>query len=283
LLVLQLVLVVVFAVAAFGFARRAEDDEPLLQALAAGCVLAATARLHFFLYPSLYSDLVHIGDVVRLGFYAVLLGGASQQIVLYWRSEAEAAATEERHRMARELHDGLTQELSFIRSQSLSLVDRGAHPDAARHIADAADRAVTEARRLLGLLADRTHRTLEEALRLAAERVADRAGVEVEVRVSRASKIQSHAHEDLARIVAQATANAAEHGRANRVVIDVEPGGRGDLVTIQDDGAGFDPAGARPDGHGLRSMRERAEGLGGELRIRSDESAGTRLEVDLPR
>lgn len=283
-LAMQLVLMVMFAIAAWGFARRATNDEPLLQALAAGCVLAAVARLHFFLYPSLYSDVVHIGDIVRLGFYAVLLGGAAQQIVLYWRAEADAAAADERRRMARELHDGLTQELSFIRSQTRGYDPDRSHPEALHHVAEAADRAVTEARRLLGVLTSSSNPgNLEDVLRASAASVGYRSGVVVDVRVADGTNVPAHAYEDLARVVAQATSNAAKHGDATRVVIEVRPGTRGDVVTIHDDGAGFDPERIGSGGHGLTSMRERVQGLGGELRIDSDAVTGTRLEFELPR
>ena len=284
LLASQLVLTAAFATAAWGFARRADDDEPLLQALAAGCVLAAVARLHFFLYPSLYSDVVvHIGDVLRLVFYGVLLAGVARQIVLYWHTEAAAAAAEERRRMARELHDGLTQELSFIRSQSLGFEPGRSEPEALRHVADAADRAVSEARRLVGLLTLPAAGTLEEVLRASAARVGNRSGIIVEVQVDPGSRVSPRAYEELARVVAQATANAADHGQATGVFIGVRPSARGDLLTISDDGTGFDPERVRPGGHGLTSIRERVDRLGGTFEIATDTVGGTRLEIELPR
>ena len=88
-----------------------------------------------------------VGDLVRLAFYAVLLVGASQQIVLYWRAEAEAAAAGERRRMAHDLHDGLSQELAFIRSHTASLAAGRGDPRALELVAEAADRALEKSRR----------------------------------------------------------------------------------------------------------------------------------------
>ena len=60
--------------AAVGFARRARTDRSTLTlALAAACVLNAFARLNYFLYPSLYTDIVHTGDILRLGHAAFVV------------------------------------------------------------------------------------------------------------------------------------------------------------------------------------------------------------------
>jgi len=145
LLAAQLVLLGTFALAAAGFARQARQDaNPLVTALACGCVLAAFARLNFFLYPSIYTDVVHVGDVLRLLFFLVLLVGAGAEIAGYWRVEADAAAVRERQRLARELHDGLAQALSFIRSHTASMARGASHPGVVPLVADAAERAMAE-------------------------------------------------------------------------------------------------------------------------------------------
>jgi signal transduction histidine kinase len=94
----------------------------------------------------------------------------------------------------------------------------------------------------------------------------------------------------LFRILQEATSNARKHGRARQVRVTFgTEGGRLDM-TIQDDGCGFipeetaPPSGA-PDGgvhYGLQFMRERAESLGGSLRITSAPGTGTRVELTIP-
>lgn len=80
LLVLQLVALLLFTAAPVGFLRRAEaTGDVLLRWLAAGSLLAAFSRLHYALYPSIYSEWVYTGDVLRLGFYAMLLAGAADR------------------------------------------------------------------------------------------------------------------------------------------------------------------------------------------------------------
>lgn len=86
-----------YAVAAACFTRRAAEDtsDELFRWLGAGCALAAVARVDYVLFPSLYSDFVHIGDAFRLGFYLFLLIGAAREVRSY---VARAAVLEERRR-----------------------------------------------------------------------------------------------------------------------------------------------------------------------------------------
>jgi signal transduction histidine kinase len=118
-LVAQALSGLLYATAAVAFtaqATRAPDE--LLRWLGAGCALAAVARVDYLLFPSLYSDFVYLGDAFRLGFYLCLLVGAAREVRSYW---ARAAVLEDRRRLARDLHDGLTQELSYIWAQSRRL------------------------------------------------------------------------------------------------------------------------------------------------------------------
>src|SRR5439155_19931449 len=106
LLAAQLACMVLFAVAAVGFARRAEQSgDELMKWLAPSAALAAIARANYSLFPSLYTQWVYVGDVPRFAAYLLLLGGAVREIARYQRSMAEVATLDERRRIARELHD----------------------------------------------------------------------------------------------------------------------------------------------------------------------------------
>jgi two-component system NarL family sensor kinase len=90
-----------------------------------------------------------------------------------------------------------------------------------------------------------------------------------------------HVREALVRIVREAVTNAARHGEASAVRI-VLAGDGETVLRIRDDGKGFSADdNTAPVGFGLRSMRERAEALGGSLRVTSSET-GTLVEVRLP-
>lgn len=275
-----------FAAAATGFVRIAERwNDELYAWLAVSAVLSAGARLHYVLFPSLYSQWIYTGDAFRLAAYLVLLAGAAREIGRYWRSEAETAVLEERRRMARDLHDGLAQELAFISSQTGWLVGKNAAAPVLGQVSAAADRALGEARRAIAALTRPLDEPLEAVLAEVADEVAVRFGLEVEFRASGHVDVAPATREELARVVREAVTNAARHSRATRIRVTVS-NGNGLRLSIVDDGVGFDPARVRrpglSGGFGLKSMRERVAALGGSLRIGSAPGAGTEIEVHLP-
>ncbi len=276
---IQLVAVALFAVAAVRFTREAQQTKPdeLLQWLGAGAVLAAFARVNYFFFPSLYSNWVYTGDLLRLGSYLFFVVGAARELVAYWRDHATLAVFDERRRVARELHDGLAQELSFIRSQTVAMAAGVPLQDMIGHVAAAAERALQESRRAIDVLADGVQMPLNEALRAAGEDVALRHGAHVEVHADTPPMPPSVA-EALIRVVREAVANAVRHGGARSIVVSLVCDNRGLRLEVTDDGSGFDPGEAR-HGFGLKSMRERVEALGGQLHIRSKPGGGTTVEA----
>lgn len=281
LLAVQLVSVALYAAATVGFLRRAErTGDELMLWFAAGTTIAAFARVNYFLFPSLQSEWVYIGDFLRLAFYLVLLGGAAREILDYQRRLAEAAVHEERHRMARDLHDGLAQDLAFISTQARRL-GRGCGGELAEHIALAADRALDESRHAIAALVRPVDEPLGTSVARAAEEVGARAGADVRLRLSDGATVATPTREALVRIVREAVANAVRHGQAKTVTLRLEADD-GLLLSVTDDGRGFDVEGVRAGrGYGLHSMRDRVEALGGELTISSSEE-GTTVEVRLP-
>ena len=283
-LTIQVLAMGFFAAAAVGFAKRARArPDELLRWLAAGAALAAFARLNYFLFPSLYSNWVYTGDVLRLGSYLFFLVGASREIDAYRRDQTRLAVVEERRRMARDLHDGLVQELSFIRSQTASMADGVQVPGMPEHLAAAADRALQESRRAVEALSGTGAAGLAEALREAADEIAQRVGTVVEVRGEAVVEVAPRVREALARVVREATSNAVRHGEASTVSIRLAASGASMTVVVADDGKGFDLSLAEGGGgFGLHSMRERVEDLGGRFVVRSDPGAGTEIEVSVP-
>ena len=114
-LALQLFMTLLYGLAAFGYLRRSQRlGDEFYGWIAIAAILAAASHLNYFLYPSLYGQWVHTGDIFRLCFYAVLLTGSIREIWSYWHALSQAAVAEERRRMARDLHDGLEQELAYL-------------------------------------------------------------------------------------------------------------------------------------------------------------------------
>jgi signal transduction histidine kinase len=279
-LALQITAALLFSIAAVGFVRGAGRGEPLASWLASACVLAALARVNYTLFPSAYSEWVYSGDFFRLAFYVVLLGGAASEIAAYWRSERDLAVLEERRRVARELHDGLAQELAFILTRGNLLLSREHRIEVAEMVS-AAERALDEARRAIAALVHRSEDPLDVALAETAEETAARYGARVTLDLDSSVNVPRETREALIRIVREAVSNAARHGAARRVAVALEANGE-IVLRVHDDGTGFDPASLQRRGFGLTSMAERAHSVGGELRVRSAPGAGAEVEVIVP-
>jgi signal transduction histidine kinase len=280
---LQLAACALFAVAAFGFVRRAERGrDELMVWFAAGATAAAFGRLNYALFPPFFDERVYTGDVLRLGFTVLLLVGAAREIQAYWMHRVEAATLEERRRVARDLHDGLAQELAFVATRSRALASRPDADPSLEQVAAAGERALDESRRAIAALTRPVDEPLHVALAQAAEEVADRAGARVRLDLVPDVVVSAARREALIRITREAVANAARHARASTISVELAAAPEL-LLRVTDDGIGFSPAAAgAAHGFGLLSMRERAESLGGDFRAESTPGRGTLIEVRLP-
>ena len=135
---LQMATAAVDVAAAAGYLGRSRrPDGGLFGWLSAAAVFAAAAHLNYFLYPSMYVGVVSVGDTFRLCFFVVLLAGSMREIWSYGQALSQVMVTRERRRIARDLHDGLAQELAYL-TRNLDALDRvgrrrGPGPLASRH------------------------------------------------------------------------------------------------------------------------------------------------------
>lgn len=270
-------------VAATGFALRARrQPDGLSVPLSWGTALLAFAWLNFLLVPSLYVNWFYAGDVLGLAAYLVLAAGAVAEIRAYQRDRTRLAALEERGRIARELHDGVAQELLHLLAQTRHLRARRPGPDADRVLV-AAERALAESRAAISTL----RAPLDEPLPARLERIGGELGrrfeLDVHVEADDGIDVDPVVRDALARIVGEALSNAARHGHAHSATIAL-CAGRPPRLLVRDDGCGFDPDPACvPAGaFGLQTMRERAAAFGGRVEIRSAPGAGAAVEVALP-
>jgi signal transduction histidine kinase len=282
-LALQLIVMALFAAAAVAFTRRAErTGDELHKWFGAAAALGAFARANYFLFPSLYSYYLYTGDFLRLGFYGLLLVGAAREIRAYWASLAEIAVLDERRRLARDIHDGLGQELSFIWSESHRSDDDDA-PRRLERVSSAAERALEESRLAVAALTRPIDEPLDVAVARAARDVAHRVGVSVEQDLEEGLVVAPKTRDALLRVVREAVANAVRHGHAG--VVSVRLAFEDELrLEVRDDGSGFDygSASTTATGFGLASMRERVSSLNGRFEVESSPGQGAIVKAILP-
>jgi signal transduction histidine kinase len=258
-----------------GQASRRRDE--LLFWLGPACALGGFARVNYVLFPSLYSDWIYTGDLLRTGCYVILLVGAAREIGRYWSAQARVAVLEDRRRLARELHDGVVQELGYIRAESHGI----SHDEGLRErILGAVDRGLDEARAAVDALGRSPDEPLGFVVHRAAQQVAERYGARVVVELDDTVEADQNQRHALVRITREAVSNAVRHGRAECIRIRVHRDPEGRRLVVHDDGRGFavDLA-SGGSGYGITSMRERAEALPGSFQIRSEPGCGTQVGV----
>jgi signal transduction histidine kinase len=283
-LLVQIATMCACLVAAVGFARTADrhPDDELLPWFGAAAVFGTYASLNYAISPALfYTDWVYPADVVLLLFYLMLLVGAVREINGYWRGLARAAASDERRRLARDLHDGLAQELAYMSRSAKQLrwqVDVDLAEVVDRFDA-AAQRALQESRQVIAALASSAE-PLAAVLERVAYESAARYAVDVDLDVATGPRLDAARLEALVRITGEAVANAARHSGTTRVRVRLEWRGGRPWLQVADHGVGFEPGVvAHRDGFGLTSMQERAAAVGARLRLETAPGAGTTLEV----
>jgi signal transduction histidine kinase len=195
----------------------------------------------------------------------------------------DAAVARERRRIARDIHDGLAQDLAFVAARVRVLERDPAAPVRLDHVASAADRALDHSRTTIATLTRPQDEPLEAAISRNATEVAERHGGDAGLRLQPGVVVPPATRESLVRIVREAVTNAMRHGRAARVEVSLSQDDALRLC-IADDGRGFDAAARtqRGAGFGLLSMEERARALGGRFAVRSAPGSGTTIVVDLP-
>ena len=227
-----------------------------------------------------------VGD--EISQLAERLNHMAKQLQKYFRTSQELAVSEERNRMARDLHDSAKQEAlaaSFHLGTALTLFDRD--PQSAKNHLNEANNLVDSVRRELtdlihelrppSMNGDNFIDTIREYIMEWAHQTGIKAGFQgagtetlpMEVKLS------------LYRILQEALANTARHSSAEKVNVLLEHSGEKLRLIVQDDGVGFDPD-QWFEGIGLESMRERAEALGGRFVLTSTKNKGTRICVELP-
>lgn len=204
----------------------------------------------------------------------------------------QAAALEERERLARDLHDSVAQSLYgaslYAEAASRALTDGDVEPAGAnlREVRDTLQEALGEMRLLLFELRPPLldELGLAGALKARLQAVEARAGLETEFSDRSDGQRLGHAMEqELFRVAQEALNNILKHAHATRVGIDLHASETAVTLEITDNGIGFTPDVDGAGGFGLEGMQQRIERLDGKMRIESSPGNGTRVKAQIPR
>jgi signal transduction histidine kinase len=250
-----------------------------------------------FRLPSLWEQhkLPILTGVAIVLVQAALIISLLLQRARRWRAEKEAvglsgrlitAHEDERKRLARELHDDLTQRLALLAIDAGLMEEAADAPEGIRPLREGLVRLSED----VHALSYRLHPSvlddlgLIEALRAECERVARHGTLRVDVDASGVpGTLTAEASLCLFRVAQEALSNAARHARASAVTVLLAPSGKGLQLAVSDNGSGFDQDGPRDRASlGLVSMRERVRLLQGELDIESTPGRGTTVVAWVP-
>jgi signal transduction histidine kinase len=225
------------------------------------------------------------------------VGVAVENARLYEQAE-QAAAMSERTRLARELHDSVTQSLysvTMYTEAAARLLTTGEEATAAKYLRDARDTAQEALREMRLLIFELRPPALEQsglagALQARLDAVEKRAGVQAELRVvgvegmADAEWLPLAVQQELYHIAQEALNNSLKHAKAENLQVCLQLTDATVRLEVVDDGIGFDPTTAEARGGlGLPGMRERVQRIGGKLQIESVLGRGTTVSAEVPR
>jgi signal transduction histidine kinase len=225
----------------------------------------------------------------QLGLLSAVASGLGEAIerTRFRKLAEEAAVMIERQRLARELHDSVSQSLYalnlFVRS-SINALEDGARQDLADSLVEVetnAHQALREMRLLLyelrPTILDREG--LAQALSLRLDAVEKRAGIQYTFLIRGDREFPQTLESDLYRIAIEALNNALKHSGARRVWVLIDHTPERIKLSIRDNGRGFLVDQVGREGMGLRTMRERGEKIGGALRVQSWPGLGAQVRL----
>jgi signal transduction histidine kinase len=301
----QLAIGMVYLAAAIGYARLADRlagrgrAREYTTLLAVALVVAAFTQLHYAVVPGTYTGVVTGGEALRLLFYVLILAGvalasrrdlidlarANRSLASLRELDRDRVALEERARLAREIHDGLVQELWLARLAHGQLRQVEQLPKEAHTLVDRVDSALeaalSEARQAVIVLHASPDTSMGSLLREVIEDFADRFGLEVECMIeSEPTRLPEKSVGEVLRICREALNNVRKHADATLTRVTLTAESDSVILSIFDNGRGFESAGVK-QGYGMKSMRDRAASIGAQLEVVSAPMDGTRVALVL--
>lgn len=251
-------------------------------------IVAIVPTLLFIaIYVTLYNRQAEANDRARE--LLAELQSANRQLSEYAVQVEDLTIATERQRMARELHDTLSQGLAglILQLEAADAYLTQDHPEKARQIVQQtmqrARVTLGEARLAIDNLRSAAAPTLEEILRQEVDRFRAAAEIDCSLDIDLGDELTPEQRDAIARIIPEALTNIRYHAQASRVWVQLCGDDSEVRLRIEDNGVGFDPAATPPGHYGLLGIRERTHLAGGELTIQSKPGEGTQLMVHFPR
>jgi len=235
-----------------------------------------------------FTEFVDDAEGDELGQLAQRLNFMAQELEQLLETRRELAVVEERNRLARELHDSAKQQ-AFAAAAQLSgtraLMSRDPTA-AAAHLMEAENIVDQLRQELTGLIFELRPAALEgqglaPAVEIYAAEWSRQNEISYQLRLKGERSLPLEIEQALFRMIQEALANVARHSRADSVEIGLIFNRDYLILTVSDNGLGFDPQ-SQPTGFGLRSMKQRAEALGGQLTIDAALERGATLTFTIP-
>lgn len=207
------------------------------------------------------------------------------------RTAHKAATIEERQRLARDLHDAVSQQLfalTMMAQATEKIFDR--NPEHAKRqlqeITQMALQAQTEMRALLLHLrpVHLSGEPLTEGISSLVDELRQKCLIEFDLQMEEISDLPTSVEEQLFRIVQEALSNILRHANASEVKVEASHDGEEIFLHIADNGVGFDTEEKKANkaSYGLKTMRERCEEIGGTYTLRSRKGEGTHIDLRVP-
>jgi two-component system, NarL family, sensor histidine kinase YdfH len=213
---------------------------------------------------------------------------ANQQLSEYADRVEDLTIANERQRMARELHDTLSQGLAGLILQ-LEAVDAnlaGNHTEKARVITqqtmEHARATLEAARHAIDNLRQSEPMNLDDSLRLESSRFTGTSRIPCELHLNLTQPVSEHIRDAIIRSVAEAFNNIAHHADASQVSLEATVKDNLAMVVVKDNGKGFNPDHIPAGHYGILGVRERLRLVGGQLEIESSPEKGTILTIQIP-
>lgn len=216
---------------------------------------------------------------------------AHKQLQQYAQQEKDLATSQERNRIARNLHDSLGHALTALNMQLQAAVELWKQDRTSERVEPFLEEsqrlgitAMREVRQSVSLLReeDQSEKPLADAIADLVETFREGTGIPTKLRVQVNSPVPASISYTLYRVVQEALTNIYKHAQAMAVEVELATRANSVQVKVVDDGCGFHRNGSSKSSFGLKGMQERVAALGGKLDVATEPGGGCRVVVEVP-